>query len=92
MLVDTQAATTADARQAEYFRGYFAEERSEVAAQLASLTRRLTECMTAGETTPISHVRRAIRVTQSQLRAIDRMLEAIDVRFPGEREIRAPHK
>lgn len=88
MLVDKQAATYADAMQAEYFRGLFEGERSRVAAQLASLTRRLTECMTTDGMTPISHVRRAIRVAQGELRAIDRMLDAIEERFPEEGVIR----
>ena len=33
--------------------------------------------MTVGEMTPISHVRRAIRSTEGQLGAIDRMLTAL---------------
>ncbi|HEX3546359.1 MAG TPA: hypothetical protein VHU62_07275 [Mycobacterium sp.] len=88
MLVHKQAATSADAMQAGYFRGRFEEERSGVAAQLASLTRRLTECMTTDEMTTISHVRRAIRVAEGELRVIDRMLDAIEARFPEEGVIR----
>jgi hypothetical protein len=83
MLVDKQAAASADAMQAEYFRGFFAERRMDLAAQLASLTRRLTECMTNRETTPIGDLRRAIRVAEGELRAIDRMVDAIDARFPA---------
>jgi hypothetical protein len=88
MLLDKPIATSADAMQAEYFRGFFEEERLELAAQVASLTRRLTDCMTKRETTPISDVRRAIRVAEGELRAIDRMLDAIAARFSAEGDLR----
>lgn len=67
------AASAADAMQAEYFRGFLDQQQSALTDQLASLTRRLTACMTRGETTTISHVRRAIRGVEAEIHAIDRM-------------------
>lgn len=73
----------ADALQAKYFRGYFEGERSALRAELSSCVKRLTRCMTtdsdAGEA---GMIRRAIRVTENELRTIDRMLDALDGRFP----------
>ena len=60
------AASAADVMQAEYFRGFLDQQRYELTDQLASLTRRLTACMTRGEMTAISHVRRAIPIQLSQ--------------------------
>lgn len=88
MLADKQVAASADALQPEYFRGFLEHERSELAGHLATLTRRLTECMMTSEMTPISHVRRAIRGAEGQLRVIDRMMDALEGRFPEEGDIR----
>lgn len=78
----------ADVMQAEYFRGFLEQERSELVARLAAQTRRLTECMTLGALTPISHLRHAIRVSECDLRVIDRMVDALKGRFPEESDVR----
>jgi len=81
MLGNEQVAASADAMQAEYFCGLLQAQRSELGALLASLTRRLTECMTEGEMTPISQVRHAIRDVEWEVSAVDRMLSRLDQRF-----------
>jgi hypothetical protein len=89
MLGDEPAAARADVMQAEYFRDFLDQERSELAVRLASHTRGLTECMTGGDMSLISHVRHAIRRTQRELHAIDRMLYALNGRFPEESDLRS---
>jgi hypothetical protein len=88
MLGHDHPAGIADKAQAEYFCGFLEQEKSELQARLAAQTRRLTMCMTEGEMTPISHVRRAIRTTEGDLGAIDRMLKALRRRFPAEEDVR----
>ena len=82
------AASAADVMQAEYFRGFLDQQRSELTDQLASLTRRLTACMTRGEMTAISHVRRAIRGVEADIHAIDRMAQALTRRFPDDADVK----
>jgi hypothetical protein len=81
MLGDVQVVASADAMQAGYFHGLLREQRAELEAHLASLTRRLTECLTVGDLTPISHVRHAIRDVEWEARAVDRMLCRLEHRF-----------
>lgn len=88
MLGQHHPAGTADKAQAEYYRSFLEQEKSELEALLAAQTRRLTVCMTEGEMTPISHVRCAIRTTEGQLGVIDRMLKALLRRFPAEEDLR----
>jgi hypothetical protein len=85
---DKQAAAVADAMQAEYFKGFLEQERLESAARLAALMGHLTECLAAGDTTHISHLRRVIRKADNELRGIDRMADALKQRFPREDELR----
>jgi hypothetical protein len=82
MRVDVQAE--ADARQADYYRGVLEGTRSEAAAELAEHVRRLTECMTSGEMASVSVVRRSIRNIENDIRKVDRMLDRLNLRFPGE--------
>jgi hypothetical protein len=81
------AASAADAMQAEYFRGFLDRQQSALTDQLASLTRRLTACMTRGETAKISHVRRAIRGVEAEIHTIDRMARALTRRFPQDADV-----
>lgn len=77
------ASAIADALQAKYFRGYFESQRNAVRAELAGLVKRLTRGMTSnGDAGEASVIRRAIRAAENELRIIDRMLEALDERFP----------
>ena len=88
MLGQHHPAGPADKAQAEYFCGFLEQEKSELQARLAAQTRRLTMSMTVGAMTPISHVRRAIRTTEGELGAIDRMLKALRQRIPDPEDLR----
>src|SRR5262245_33932245 len=78
----------ADKAQAEYFCVFLEQEKSELQARLAAQTRRLTRAITVGEMTPVSHARCAIRTTERELGAIDRMLKALRRRFPDDDDLR----
>jgi hypothetical protein len=77
-----RATVSVNAMQADYFRGYLRGERCELASELANHVKRLTRCMTAAESGNISDIRRWIRSNESKMRAIDRMITALDWRFP----------
>jgi hypothetical protein len=68
--------------QADYFRFQSQQERSEIAAILANDTKSLTRCMTEGDTGPVGDIRRHIRTVERRLQLIDRMVDALDDRFP----------
>jgi hypothetical protein len=76
--------TVADAAQAAYFRLRLVQERSDFAAMLGKHTKSLTRCMTERDIRPMSDIRRHIRTIERELQSIDRMVEALDDRFPGE--------
>jgi len=84
---DTHAGTAADALQADYFKGFLAQERSESASRLAALTRRLTHCVTSDDTRHIGHLRGVIRDAERELHGIDRMIDALTGRFPEEDDL-----
>ena len=79
-----QVRALADTAQAAYFRLQLLQERSDLAAMLATHTKSLTRCMTVGNMRPMSEIRRHIRAIDRELQLIDRMVEALDDRFPGE--------
>jgi hypothetical protein len=74
----------ADAAQADYFRFQLQRERSELASILVKQTKSLTRCMTEGDMRPLSDIRRHIRTVERELQLVDRMVEALDDRFPAE--------
>jgi gamma-glutamyltranspeptidase len=80
---ESQAAAVADVEQADYYRGFFEGERAELARELAKHVKNLTGCMTRSDMREVSVIRRAIRNAEWEMRAIDRMIEALDQRFPG---------
>jgi hypothetical protein len=84
ILGNRDVAASADAFQANYFRGLLMEQRSELNRLCAALTRRLTECMTAGEMTPVSFLRHEIQTIEWETSAVDRMLDHLDQRFLGD--------
>ena len=51
-------------------------------AILADDTKSLTRCMTEGDMGPVGDIRRHIRTVERQLQLIDRMVDALDDRFP----------
>ncbi len=75
--------------QAEAFREFFDSERSELAVQLARLVKQLTASMTTESHQRVSELRRAIRLAEADIRQIDRMVDALEQRFPGETRQRA---
>ncbi|HYR13124.1 MAG TPA: hypothetical protein VEQ67_02755 [Mycobacterium sp.] len=77
-----QVQAAADAAQADYFRFQLQQERSEVAAILANDAKSLRRCMTEGDMGPVGDIRRHIRTVERQLQLIDRMVDALDDRFP----------
>jgi hypothetical protein len=78
-----EASAIADALQADYFHGYFESQRDALRTELAARVKRLTRCMTLnGDAGKASTIRRSIRAAESELRTIDRILEALDGRFP----------
>ena len=80
---ESEAADLADVMQAEAFRGYFDRERSELAVQLTRLVKQLTASMTTESHQRISELRRAIRLAEADIRQIDRMVDALEQRFPA---------
>ncbi|MBX7432828.1 hypothetical protein JDV09_12025 [Mycobacterium sp. Y57] len=84
MTANEHASAAADAMQADYFRGLLATLRSELEADLAKQVKRLTVSMTAGDMSAVSVLRRSIRSGEGDLRAIGRMVEALNGRFPGD--------
>ena len=72
----------ADSRQAEYFRDFLSGLRSELESDLARQVRRLTAAQTSGDLGAVRVVHRAIRAAEGELRAIVRMVEALNGRFP----------
>ena len=72
----------ADGAQAAYFRLHLQQYRSDLSVMLAKHTNSLTRCMAVGNMRPMSDLRRHIRTIERELHSIDRMLEALDDRFP----------
>jgi hypothetical protein len=81
MFGDEKTAAVADAQQAAYFRRYLHDQRSALAEELAKHIR--DRYVTMGSSPNVSHVQKAIRRLEAQIRSIDRMVQALDRRFPG---------
>jgi hypothetical protein len=79
-----EAAAIADAMQASYYRGFFESQRDARARDLAGYVRTLTQCTTTGDMRAASRVRRTIRHTQRNIHAIERMLQALKRKIPGD--------
>jgi hypothetical protein len=71
--------------QAEYFRDFLARERRELVSDLSAHIKRLTVSMTTGSAGDVRQIRRCIRVTETEIRAIDHMVAALNYRFPTNR-------
>jgi hypothetical protein len=78
-----EAAAIADFMQATYYRGFFESERQALAKDLAKFVKALTECTNAGNMGEATRLRRTIRGADSEIRAIDRLIEGLDRRFPA---------
>ena len=88
MTADKAAAALADAMQAAYYRGVFAEERNELVEALAKNVKLSTNALAAGRMAEVSNLRRIIRQIEGDVRRIDRMVEALGRRFPDDDEVR----
>lgn len=83
MVGNQQAAALADAMQADYFRAFLCQLRSELETDHAKLVKRMTAAQVSGDLRAVGVMRRAIRTAEGDLRAVVRMVDALDVRFPG---------
>ncbi len=83
MVGTQQAAALADAMQADYFRAFLCELRADLESDHAKLVRRLTSAQVSGDLRAVSGVRRSIRTAEGDLRAVVRMIDALNMRFPG---------
>lgn len=72
----------ADSLQADYFRTFLRGLRSELESDLAKQVRRLTVTQNRGDLGTASGLRRTIRRAEGDLRAVIRMVDALDGRFP----------
>jgi hypothetical protein len=77
------AAVMADAAQADYFRIFLERERAELEGLKAKQVKQLAECRTTGAMRYISDARRRV-MTEDELRCVERMVAALDQRFPDE--------
>ena len=73
---------TSDSLQAAYFRGALADHRALIAAEIGRQSRKLGALSIRSDALEISRLRSDIRVNENECRALDRMIAAIDRRFP----------
>jgi hypothetical protein len=78
----------ADVMQAGYFRAFLGDERAELRSYLAVQVKALTARAATGDVRGVSQVRRSVRAAENELKAIDRMVAALDWRFPDEHVVR----
>lgn len=81
MLTDTEAA--ADHLQAEYLLGCLTQERTDLARKLAMHARILNDVRTAARAGAVSHHRWCIRRLETEVSAVNRMIDALQTRFPA---------
>ena len=77
---DTAAA--ADFLQAEYLLGCLTDERAALAQKIATHARILNDVRTAGRAGAVSHHRWCIRRLEGEVRAVNKMIDALTRRFP----------
>jgi hypothetical protein len=82
-------AQGSDCLQAAYFRGELAEQRAMLAVHLARQNKKLQSMAVAGANAfAITRLRRQVRESETEIRQLDRMVEAIDLRFSASSIIR----
>jgi hypothetical protein len=74
----------ADAMQASYFRAFLEQERTDLDQFRGEHIKRLHMCMSSGATRLAGHHRRSIRETEIEIHNVERMLRALDFRFPHQ--------
>jgi ubiquinone biosynthesis protein UbiJ len=79
---DEAKAAEADNLQAQLLRQCLGDERRKLAAKLAKHARMLNETVTSQESRTISHHRGSIRQLEREIWSINRMVDALNTRFP----------
>ena len=83
-------AQGSDSLQAAYFRGELADQRAIIAAHIAGQHRKLQAMAVAGANPlAVTRLRRQLRENENEIRQLDRMIGAIDLRFSASRVIQA---
>ena len=83
-------AHESDSLQAAYFRGALTDHRASLAAHVVRQNKKLLSMTASGANAlAITRLRRQVRQTEAEIRQLDRMVEAIDDRFPATRVNRA---
>jgi hypothetical protein len=72
---------TADLRQAEYFLGLLRQGRAQVVDELARHRSALEIQRKRGDLVDFKRLRRLVRVKESELNTVDRLIEALQARF-----------
>lgn len=77
------AAEAADRSQAEYYRCLLAEHRTEIDRAIVKYQSAIAEQKSRGSTNGARELGRALRQAERERQAVDRMIDALDRRFPG---------
>jgi hypothetical protein len=77
-----QAGSAADALQAERWRDWLLQERSDLARELANRRVHLEQCAASASIGKLSHLRSVIREVENEIRGVDRMVDSLARRFP----------
>ncbi len=82
-LPDNTETRASDALQAAYFRSALVEQHAAITAELARQTRSLNAMSTKSDAAAIGRLRREIRTNEAERDDVDRMIAALDRRFPA---------
>ena len=77
-------AAAADKLQAQLLRRHLSNERADLAGQLGKHARLLNEAVTSGHLQEVSYLRRRVLRLENEVREINRLIAALDKRFPDE--------
>jgi len=72
--------------QAVYYRRVLADQRAELAAELAEVHAMLSSCLDHGDLFAIKRTQNEIRAKEALCRDLDRLICALDRRFGGRRQ------
>jgi hypothetical protein len=82
LLQDRRTATAADALQAERWRDWFLQERSQLALELSKKKSQYQRCAASVAAHRLRCFRYPIRSTENEIRTVDYTLDALARRFP----------
>jgi hypothetical protein len=80
---DIAAARAADVRQADYYRGELSRQRELLIDRMAAHEAALAKYQLRGEMNQVHRIRREIRHREQEQYALQRLLDAIEERFPA---------